>query len=85
MYTYLSDYGGSKHALKMRCSKISEMMIGKDEGTANLDVIRTHLDKISDRLSPRVKETLERALSNTKYVSNNPCAYFVSYNNYFIS
>jgi hypothetical protein len=52
----------------MRCSKISEMMIGKDEGTANLDVIRAHLDKISDRLSPRVKETLERALSNAKYV-----------------
>ena len=41
-------------------------MIGKDEGTANLDVIRAHLDKISDRLSPRVKETLNRALSNAK-------------------
>lgn len=51
----------------MRCSKISEMMIGKDEGTANLDVIRAHLDKIADRLSPRVKEALQRALTNAKY------------------
>lgn len=50
----------------MRCSKISEIMIAKDEGTANLDVIRAHLDKISERLSPRVKETLERAFGNAK-------------------
>lgn len=50
----------------MRCSKISEMMIGKDEGTANLDVIQAHLSKILERLSPRVKETLERAFANAK-------------------
>ena len=61
------DYGGSKHALKLRCSKISEIMIAKDEGTANLDVIRAHLDKIAPRLSSRVKETLERSYSNAKY------------------
>ena len=58
------DYGGNKHALKMRCSKISEMMIGKDEGSANLNVIRAHLDKMSERLSPRIKETLDRSLAN---------------------
>lgn len=58
------DYGGSKHALKLRCSKISEMMIAKDEGTTNLEVIRTHLDNISERLSPRVREALERSLAN---------------------
>ena len=59
-----SDYGGSKHTLKLRCSKISEMMIAKDEGTANLDVIRSHLEKIGERLSSRVREALERSLAN---------------------
>ena len=54
----------------MRCSKICEMMIGKDEGTANLDVIGAHLDKICDRLSARVKETLQRSLANAKYIQN---------------
>ena len=48
----------------MRCSKISEMMIGKDEGSANLNVIQAHLDKMSERLSPRIKETLDRSLAN---------------------
>lgn len=41
-------------------------MIAKDEGTANMDVIRAHLDKIAERLSPRVKETLERGYANAK-------------------
>lgn len=44
--------------------KISEMLVAKDEGTANLDVIRAHLEKVADRLSPRLKETLERSHTN---------------------
>lgn len=39
-------------------------MIAKDEGKAHLDVIRTHLQQITDRLAPRIKEALERSLAN---------------------
>ena len=63
-----ADYGGSKHSLKLRCAKIGELDLAKEEGRAGLDGIQSHLDKIADRLTARIREASERSLTNLRFV-----------------
>jgi len=50
----------------LRCAKIQELIVAKEESRASLDGVQSHLEKISERLTPRMKEALERGLANLR-------------------
>lgn len=62
-----SDYSGNKAALQVRLRKITDLQDGLSEGHEKLSLLNNHIEKCASSLPNRVKEGMERDLSNLNF------------------
>ena len=65
-----SDYTGNKAALQSRLAKVIEIQDSQSEGEIKLNVLEEHIAHSSQSLPPRSQESMERDLTNLRYVKN---------------